>query len=155
MLVQAEVNFLGRYSHPNLVKLLGYCCEDKDLLLVYEFMKKGSLDYCLFGSKSHATLLNSLILHKIPKKFPSYTFLFFCSYIISFFVLNMFSTHAEGSVQPLPWDIRLKVAIGMARGLAYLHTLEEPIIYRDFKSSNVLLDEVKFYKISRLLPRNK
>uniref|UniRef100_A0A251UXJ5 Putative ephrin type-A receptor 8 n=1 Tax=Helianthus annuus TaxID=4232 RepID=A0A251UXJ5_HELAN len=40
--VQAEVNFLGRLSHPNLVKLLGYCYEGKELLLVYELMQRGN-----------------------------------------------------------------------------------------------------------------
>lgn len=48
---KAEVDFLGRLSHPNLVKLLGYCSEDDNLLLVYEFMQKGSLEHHLFGSK--------------------------------------------------------------------------------------------------------
>ncbi|KVH96046.1 Protein kinase, catalytic domain-containing protein [Cynara cardunculus var. scolymus] len=50
--IAAEVNFLGRLSHPNLVKLLGYCYEGKELLLVYEFMQKGSLENHLFGSKN-------------------------------------------------------------------------------------------------------
>ena len=53
--LQSEVNFLGRLSHPNLVKLLGYCWEDKDLLLVYEFMVKGSLENHLFRSESFDT----------------------------------------------------------------------------------------------------
>jgi serine/threonine protein kinase len=48
--VQSEVNFLGRLQHPNLVKLLGYCGEDRELLLVYEFMAKGSLENHLFRS---------------------------------------------------------------------------------------------------------
>ena len=52
LLVQPEVNFLGRLSHPNLVKLLGNCWEDRELLLIYEFMQKGSLENHLFGSKS-------------------------------------------------------------------------------------------------------
>ncbi|KAL8042749.1 hypothetical protein ABFX02_09G073600 [Erythranthe guttata] len=47
---KSEVEFLGRLSHPNLVKLLGYCCEDKELLRVYEFMPKGSLEAQLFTS---------------------------------------------------------------------------------------------------------
>ena len=50
--MQAEVDFLGRLSHPNLVKLLGYCLEDPELLLVYEFMEKGSLENHLFRSKN-------------------------------------------------------------------------------------------------------
>lgn len=53
-LVQSEVNFLGRLSHPNLVRLLGYCGEDRELLLVYEFMSKGSLENHLFRSKQPA-----------------------------------------------------------------------------------------------------
>ncbi|MFS8016316.1 putative transferase, protein kinase RLK-Pelle-RLCK-VIIa-2 family [Helianthus anomalus] len=93
---QAEVVFLGRLSHPNLVKLLGYCYEDDELLLVYEFMQRGSLENHLFGRGS--------------------------------------------TIQPLPWDIRLKIAIGAARGLAFLHTSDQKVIYRDFKASNILLD---------------
>ncbi|KAK1289944.1 hypothetical protein QJS10_CPB18g01333 [Acorus calamus] len=42
--------------------------------------------------------------------------------------------------QPLPWAIRMKVAVGAARGLAFLHNAESPIIYRDVKASNILLD---------------
>ncbi|XP_061344142.1 probable serine/threonine-protein kinase PIX13 [Gastrolobium bilobum] len=100
---KSEVNFLGRLSHPNLVKLLGYCLEETELLLVYEFMQKGSLENHLFGRGS--------------------------------------------AVQPLPWDIRLKILIGAARGLAFLHASEK-VIYRDFKASNILLDGSYNAKIS-------
>ncbi|EOA12307.1 hypothetical protein CARUB_v10007944mg [Capsella rubella] len=44
----AEVNYLGQLSHPNLVKLIGYCCEDDHRLLVYEYMALGSLEKHLF-----------------------------------------------------------------------------------------------------------
>ncbi|KAF7055760.1 hypothetical protein CFC21_063245 [Triticum aestivum] len=95
---QSEVNFLGRLQHPNLVRLLGYCGdgEDRDLLLVYEFMPKGSLENHLF--------------------------------------------RRGGSFEPLSWATRLKIAAGAARGLAFLHSPETQIIYRDFKASNILLD---------------
>ncbi|CAJ1930658.1 unnamed protein product [Sphenostylis stenocarpa] len=95
----------GTVSHPNLVKLLGYCCEDMEFLLVYEFMPKGSLENHLFWRNNNNT-------------------------------------------QALSWDTRLKIAIGAARGLAYLHTSEKQIIYRDFKASNILLDEEYNAKIS-------
>ncbi|VFQ72880.1 unnamed protein product [Cuscuta campestris] len=42
--------------------------------------------------------------------------------------------------QPITWSLRMKVALGAAKGLAYLHSPEAKVIYRDFKSSNVLID---------------
>jgi serine/threonine protein kinase len=47
---QTEVNFLGQFRHENLVKLVGYCCENEHRLLVYEYMASGSLDKHLFSS---------------------------------------------------------------------------------------------------------
>ncbi|KAJ6381330.1 hypothetical protein OIU77_030079 [Salix suchowensis] len=41
---------------------------------------------------------------------------------------------------PLSWNLRMKVALGAARGLAFLHSAEAKVIYRDFKTSNILLD---------------
>ena len=50
--LQSEVNHLGQLLHPNLVKLIGYCLEGDNRLLVYEYMPKGSLENHLFRSKS-------------------------------------------------------------------------------------------------------
>ncbi|KAA8516561.1 hypothetical protein F0562_016933 [Nyssa sinensis] len=50
---------------------------------------------------------------------------------------------------PLPWAQRLKIAQDAARGLAYLHEeMGFQIIFRDFKSSNILLDEQWNAKLS-------
>ncbi|KAL6864678.1 hypothetical protein ACP4OV_015829 [Aristida adscensionis] len=91
-----EVNYLGQLSHPYLVKLVGYCLEDEQRLLVYEFMPRGSLENHLFRRSSH--------------------------------------------FQPLSWNLRMKIALGAAKGLAYLHSDNAKVIYRDFKTSNILLD---------------
>ncbi|GMI64489.1 PBS1-Like8 [Hibiscus trionum] len=97
-----EVNFLGQLRHPNLVKLIGYCCEDDHRLLVYEFMFRGSLENHLFRK---ATV-------------------------------------------PLSWVKRMMIALGAAKGLAFLHNAERPVIYRDFKTSNILLDSDYTAKLS-------
>ncbi|CAK9188255.1 unnamed protein product [Ilex paraguariensis] len=50
--------------------------------------------------------------------------------------------------QPLSWSLRLKVALGAAKGLAFLHSAETKVIYRDFKTSNILLDSNYNAKLS-------
>ena len=47
----SEVKIISRLRHKNLVKLIGWCHENGELLLVYEFMPNGSLDSYLFGEK--------------------------------------------------------------------------------------------------------
>ncbi|KAK1415558.1 hypothetical protein QVD17_31341 [Tagetes erecta] len=50
--------------------------------------------------------------------------------------------------QPLSWNLRIKVALGAAKGLAYLHSPDAKVIYRDFKSSNILIDSNYNAKLS-------
>ncbi|KAE9604414.1 putative protein kinase RLK-Pelle-RLCK-VIIa-2 family [Lupinus albus] len=98
----SEVNYLGQLHHRNLVKLYGYCLDGINLLLVYEYMPKGSLENHLF---------------------------------------------CRGA-QPLSWATRIKVAIGAAQGLTFLHNSKQQVIYRDFKASNILLDSEFNAKLS-------
>ncbi|CAN4095262.1 unnamed protein product [Withania somnifera] len=97
-----EVVLLGQLRHPNLVKLIGYCWEDEQRLLVYEYMARGNLENHLFRRCSSS----------------------------------------------LPWLTRMKIAVDAAKGLAFLHGEEKPVIYRDFKSSNILLDSDYTAKLS-------
>uniref|UniRef100_A0A0A9BMR2 Protein kinase domain-containing protein n=1 Tax=Arundo donax TaxID=35708 RepID=A0A0A9BMR2_ARUDO len=92
---RAEVSSIGLIQHINLVKLIGFCCEGDNRLLVYEHMSNGSLDGHLF--KSNAAVLN--------------------------------------------WNTRYQIALGVARGLSYLHqSCHECIIHCDIKPENILLD---------------
>jgi serine/threonine protein kinase len=50
-LLQTEVDYLGQLHHQNLVKLIGYCSDGDNRLLVYELMPKGSLENHLFRRK--------------------------------------------------------------------------------------------------------
>eukprot|EP00252_Welwitschia_mirabilis_P024461 TRINITY_DN726_c0_g4_i1.p1 TRINITY_DN726_c0_g4~~TRINITY_DN726_c0_g4_i1.p1 ORF type:complete len:496 (-),score=108.16 TRINITY_DN726_c0_g4_i1:752-2239(-) len=51
--------------------------------------------------------------------------------------------------EPLDWNTRMKIAAGAAKGLEYLHDkANPPVIYRDLKSSNILLDEGYHPKLS-------
>lgn len=94
----AEMETIGKIKHRNLVPLLGYCRVGEERLLVYEYMKYGSLEDVLHDRKKIGIKLN--------------------------------------------WSARRKIAIGAARGLAFLHHNCIPhIIHRDMKSSNVLVDE--------------
>lgn len=59
-----EVLMASVLQHPNLVKLVGYCAEGDQRLLVYEYMANGSLENHLLGidfnSINQRTVLNQL-----------------------------------------------------------------------------------------------
>ncbi|XP_055808328.1 leucine-rich repeat receptor protein kinase HPCA1 isoform X2 [Solanum dulcamara] len=93
---KTEIELLSRVHHKNLVGLVGFCFEQGEQVLIYEYMPNGSLRENLSGKTSIY----------------------------------------------LDWKRRLRVALGSARGLAYLHELANPpIIHRDVKSTNILLDQ--------------
>ncbi|XP_057969936.1 leucine-rich repeat receptor protein kinase HPCA1 isoform X2 [Malania oleifera] len=93
---KTEIELLSRVHHKNLVGLVGFCFEQGEQMLVYEFMPNGTLRESLSGRSGIY----------------------------------------------LDWKRRLRIALGSARGLAYLHELANPpIIHRDVKSTNILLDE--------------
>ncbi|CAM6101945.1 unnamed protein product [Calypogeia fissa] len=63
----AEVNIISQLRHRNLVRLLGWCDEDGELLLVYEYMPNGDLDDFIFGSSFQA---QAGVGHKGAEFFP-------------------------------------------------------------------------------------
>ncbi|KAI9118581.1 hypothetical protein K1719_010913 [Acacia pycnantha] len=109
----AEVNIIGRLNHMNLIDMWGYCVEGRHRLLVYEYMKNGSLGENLVSNSSS-----------------------------------------------LDWKKRYNIALGMARGLAYLHEeCLEWILHCDIKPQNILLDseyqpKVADFGLSKLVNRN-
>ncbi|XP_058204603.1 serine/threonine-protein kinase PCRK1-like [Rhododendron vialii] len=69
--------------------------------------------------------------------------------VYEYMVNRSVQDHLSQFKAPLPWITRLKIAQDAARGLAYLHEgMEFQIIFRDFKSSNILLDDEWNAKLS-------
>ncbi|RDY04475.1 putative serine/threonine-protein kinase PIX7, partial [Mucuna pruriens] len=106
----AEINYLSELHHPNLVELVGFSIREDKMLLVYEYMCRGSLEKHLFRTANVS----------------------------------------------LPWPIRMKIAIGAAKGLAFLHEeASRPVIFGDFKTSKILLDMNYNAKLSNFgLPKD-
>nr|XP_048319450.1 probable LRR receptor-like serine/threonine-protein kinase At1g06840 [Ziziphus jujuba var. spinosa] len=107
-----EIELLSRVHHRNLVSLAGYCDEEDEQMLVYEFMPNGSLQ-------------------------------------------SLLSARFQSS---LAFSMRLRIASDSAKGILYLHTeADPPIIHRDIKANNILLDskftaKVSDFGISKLAP---
>lgn len=74
--------------------------------------------------------------------YVSSTFRCSCFFAILKVLIIWPRTIFAGGPQPVSWATRIKVAIGAAKGLAFLHDAESQVIYRDFKASNILLDAV-------------
>ncbi|KAK8967083.1 Serine/threonine-protein kinase [Platanthera guangdongensis] len=69
--------------------------------------------------------------------------------VYEYMAMGSLENHLFNNVlPPLPWLARLKIAVGAAKGLAFLHEADSPVIYRDFKASNVLLDQNYEAKLS-------
>jgi hypothetical protein len=89
-----EIKIISILRHKNMVQLIGWCHENSALILVYEFMPNGSLDFHLFGGRTQ-----------------------------------------------LKWEVRHKIALGLASALLYLHEESgQYVVHRDIKTSNIMLD---------------
>ncbi|CAO2204917.1 unnamed protein product [Urochloa humidicola] len=109
----SEVSTIGRIHHVNVVRLVGFCSEEKRRALVYEYMPNGSLDKYIFSSE-----------------------------------------------KTFSWDKLNEIALGIARGINYLHQgCDMQIVHFDIKPYNILLDsnfipKVADFGLAKLSPRD-
>ncbi|CAI7886475.1 unnamed protein product [Closterium sp. NIES-54] len=100
-----EVSLLAAASHPHLVRLIGCCAEGDRRLLVYELLPRGSLDRLLFRPSSVSASPAAAAAAGAG---------------------GGAGEAGQGVGAVLDWGTRLKVALGAAKGLAYLHEEMEP-----------------------------
>lgn len=106
-----EVRYLSSIHHHNLVSLRGYCQDNGQQILVYEYIPNGSVSIHLYGA-------------------------------------------GHVSQEKLEFKHRLSIALGAAKGLAHIHSLSPRLIHKDFKTSNVLVDENFIAKVADAGLRN-
>lgn len=118
----AEVTIIARMHHLNMVRLWGFCAERNQRILVYEYVPNGSLDKYLF----------------YPGRFGASN-------------QNMETdalVNSEGT-PVLEWSVRYRIALGVARAIAYLHEeCLEWVLHCDIKPENILLGDDFCPKIS-------
>uniref|UniRef100_K7KAC6 Protein kinase domain-containing protein n=2 Tax=Glycine max TaxID=3847 RepID=K7KAC6_SOYBN len=137
-----EIELLSRLHHRNLVSLIGYCDQEGEQMLVYEYMSNGALRNHLSVQRD----LDIFIFNKKEKKGSALT-------VSNNITLLLFNHKFSCMI-----SMRLKIALGSAKGLLYQHTEANPPIFRrDVKASNILLDSRYTAKVadfgpSRLAP---
>lgn len=131
-----EILILSQINHRHIVKVLGCCLETQVPLLIYEYISNGTLSSHIHGKLNH----NSN---------PAVS-----------------KSELDDRILPQPaiilsWDHRLRIAAEIAGALSYMHSCAStPILHRDIKSSNILLDDnfravVSDFGLSRLLSIDK
>jgi len=108
-----EVRVLSRFRHPHLVTLMGFGQREGEKYLVYELMPGGDVEAKLRQSRAW---LEKQKQSGVP------------------------ASLLDGSEAPFPWQQRLHVALGAAKGLAHMVGSTPKTFHRDIKPANILLD---------------
>ncbi|KAL3679194.1 hypothetical protein R1sor_022150 [Riccia sorocarpa] len=132
-----ETVLITGIKHRNLVQLKGCCVKEKKRMLVYEYAQNGNLAQALWDKPFDTSpVLSPVKLYENESTTGIEGFKPFKK--ICKFSEN---TGKDGS-SPLTWAQRLKICVGVAKGLSYLHEeLQPKIIHRDIKPQNILLDK--------------
>ncbi|XP_042499671.1 G-type lectin S-receptor-like serine/threonine-protein kinase At1g34300 [Macadamia integrifolia] len=150
-----EITIIARMHHLNLVRVWGFCVEKDHKMLVYEYIPNGSLAKYLFPA--HSPAIPESGQGRSSRDLPSNSNTttnsdsFSSSNCIENIPLKPLLDRTEKTqLRPLlDWDVRYRIALGIARAIAYLHEeCLEWVLHCDIKPENILLGDDFCPKVS-------
>eukprot|EP00250_Pteridium_aquilinum_P011438 c20072_g1_i1 orf=101-2416(+) len=127
----AAFKAMGEMKHDNLVPLLGYCIVGEQKLLIYKHVEGGSLEDVLHAMPEGAPLPDASAAS--PEDWRN---------IESWPDQDYQSCVIDIRKPSIDWETRLKISLGVARALAYLHNgCRRPVVHGAVSSSCILLDQ--------------
>ena len=130
-----EMNLIGTLKHPNIVQCLGVVWEAASGGILFELCRHGALDeFMRTHHETHLLSWRKQAARHLQKK-----------------GLGSAPTEKDNAISSLVFrGLGLKTvwALGIAKGCDFLHTRSPPIIHRDLKCSNILVNNDFTAKIS-------
>ncbi|GFP78939.1 probable LRR receptor-like serine/threonine-protein kinase at4g37250 [Phtheirospermum japonicum] len=125
---ETQIRVIAKLVHPNLVRVRGFYWGVEEKLIIYDFVPNGSLANARYSKKNSATSQPCPVAH------GSFLILWPTEHDSDVICV---SRESWSSPCPLPWETRLRIAKGVARGLCYIH--EKKHVHGNLKPSNILL----------------
>ncbi|CAM9846383.1 unnamed protein product, partial [Discosporangium mesarthrocarpum] len=127
----AEVEMLAGLRHPNICLFMGACITPPNRAIITEMVSRGSLWDALRDNHMPEDIIGAGIagLHSGTD------------------ITDTMRPRHRAPIGCWPWWLIMRVAEGTACGMNYLHRHQPPILHRDLKSANLLLDDSYTVKI--------